>query len=65
MQITVLWRNGKITALYRQRTSFMYRPNFTITPKIAQTLMDIEAAKQAVADLPMTAKTQARLRRLL
>lgn len=40
----------------------MFQPIFTITPRIAQALMRIEAAKQAVADLPMTAKAQARLR---
>ncbi len=40
----------------------MFQPKFTITPKIAQSLMKIEAAKQAVADLPMTATIQARLR---
>src|SRR4051794_22966087 len=40
----------------------MFKPRFTITPKTASALMQIEAARQAVADLPMTAKIQARLR---
>jgi Fic family protein len=40
----------------------VFEPNFTITPKIANALMRIEAARQAVADLPMTPKAQARLR---
>ncbi len=40
----------------------MLEPKFTITSKIAQTLMRIEAARQAVANLPMTQKVQARLR---
>ena len=40
----------------------MFQPKFTITPKIAQALMRMEAAKQAVGDLPMTSKMQARLR---
>ena len=40
----------------------MFQPKFTITPKIASALMRIEAARQAVADLPMTPRVQARLR---
>jgi Fic family protein len=40
----------------------VFKPKFTITPKIASALMRIEAARQAVADLPMTPKVQARLR---
>lgn len=40
----------------------MFEPNFKITPKIARSLMEIEAAKQAISDLPMTAQLQARLR---
>jgi Fic family protein len=40
----------------------VFQPTFSITPKVAQALMRIEAAKQAVADLPMTAKAQTRLR---
>jgi hypothetical protein len=40
----------------------VFQPIFTITPKLAQALMRIEAAKQSVADLPITAKVQARLR---
>jgi Fic family protein len=40
----------------------VFQPLFTITPRIAQALMRIEAAKQSVADLPMTAKIQASLR---
>src|SRR4051812_7251073 len=40
----------------------MFQPRFTITPKMANALMRIEAAKQAVASLPMTLKLQARLR---
>lgn len=40
----------------------MFDPKFTITPKTAGTLMRIEASRQAVADLPMTPKIQARLR---
>ena len=40
----------------------MLRPEFSITPRIANALMRIEAARQSVADLPMTPKVQARLR---
>lgn len=40
----------------------MFQPKFTITPKLAQTLMRIEAAKQIVANSPMTTQVQARLR---
>ncbi len=40
----------------------MFKPKFNITSKIAQALMRIEAAKQAVSDLPMTVHVQARLR---
>ena len=40
----------------------MFKPKFTITSILAKTLMRIEAAKQIVADLPMTPKVQARLR---
>lgn len=40
----------------------MFQPKFTITSKIAQVLIRIEAARQAVADLPMTPRVQARLR---
>ena len=38
------------------------KPNFTITPKIATYLMRIEAAKQAVQDLPITPSVLATLR---
>jgi Fic family protein len=40
----------------------VFRPKFTITLQVATTLMRIEAAKQAVAHLPMTPRVQARLR---
>ena len=40
----------------------MFNPVYKITPKIARALMDIEAAKQAVNILPMTASAQSRLR---
>jgi Fic family protein len=40
----------------------MFKPKFTITSKTAQNLMRIEAAKQVIADLPMTPKVQAGLR---
>ena len=40
----------------------MFQPIFTITSKIANALMRIEAAKQSVTDLPMTARVQAQLR---
>jgi Fic family protein len=40
----------------------VFKPKFTITPKIASALMRIEAAKQSVADLPMTSKVQEKLR---
>ncbi|MBK6930664.1 MAG: Fic family protein [Saprospirales bacterium] len=39
-----------------------FTPNFTITPKIASCLMRIEAAKQAVQDLPITPSVLATLR---
>jgi Fic family protein len=40
----------------------MFKPVYQITPRIARSLMEIEAAKQAVSSLPMTAQAQARLR---
>ena len=40
----------------------MFTPVYRITPKIARALMDIEAAKQAINILPMTASAQMRLR---
>jgi Fic family protein len=40
----------------------VFKPKFTITPRIAKRLMQIEAAKQAIKDLPMTALVQAKLR---
>jgi Fic family protein len=40
----------------------VFEPKFTITSLVANTLMRIEAAKQAVAHLPMTPRVQARLR---
>jgi Fic family protein len=40
----------------------MFKPKYTITPKITHALMRIEAAKQSIMDLPMTSKIQARLR---
>lgn len=39
-----------------------FLPNYTITPKIAQDLMRIEAARGKVAHLPLTAKVLASLR---
>ncbi|MFZ4683897.1 MAG: Fic family protein [Terrimicrobiaceae bacterium] len=39
-----------------------FSPKFTITPKIANCLMRIEAAKQAVQDLPITPSVLATLR---
>jgi Fic family protein len=39
-----------------------FKPNFTITPKIATYLMRIEAARQAVQDLPITPTVLATLR---
>lgn len=42
--------------------SSKFTPKFTITPKIASYLMRIEAAKQAVQDLPITPSVLASLR---
>src|SRR5262245_37720535 len=39
-----------------------FSPKFTITPKVASCLMRIEAAKQAVQDLPITPSVLASLR---
>jgi Fic family protein len=39
-----------------------FKPPFTITPKIARSLMRIEAARQAVQDLPITPSVLATLR---
>lgn len=39
-----------------------FEPRFTITPKIAGALMRIEAAKQAIQDLPITPSVLATLR---
>ena len=39
-----------------------FTPRFTITPRIARCLMRIEAAKQAVQDLPITPSVLATLR---
>ena len=40
----------------------MFKPRFSISPKIATSLMRIEAARQAVEDLPMTPAVLATLR---
>ena len=40
----------------------MFKPIFSITPKIARALMRIEATKQAVTSLPTTPQMQTRLR---
>lgn len=39
-----------------------FKPKFSITPKVATSLMRIEAARQAVADLPITPSVLATLR---
>ena len=39
-----------------------FKPNFVISPRIALCLMRIEAARQAVADLPITPSVLASLR---
>jgi Fic family protein len=39
-----------------------FKPTFSITPKIARSLMRIEAARQAVQDLPITPRELASLR---
>jgi CHAT domain-containing protein len=39
-----------------------FEPKFTITPKLARALMRIEAAKQAIQDLPITPSVLATLR---
>ncbi|MCX6602214.1 MAG: hypothetical protein NTV52_01315 [Acidobacteria bacterium] len=39
-----------------------FEPKFTITPKVAASLMRIEAARQAVRDLPITPAVLATLR---
>lgn len=39
-----------------------FQPEFTITPRIAQVLMRIEAARQAVLHLPITSSVMAALR---
>src|SRR5438552_12599720 len=39
-----------------------FDPKFTITPKIASSLMRVEAARQAVQDLPITPSVLASLR---
>jgi len=39
-----------------------FEPKFTITPRIASVLMRIEAAKQAIQDLPITPSVLATLR---
>jgi len=41
-----------------------FEPNFSITPKIATNLMRIEAARQAVHDLPITPSVLATLREI-
>lgn len=40
----------------------MFQPNFTISPKTSQVLMDIEASRQAVSTLPVTAQLLTSLR---
>jgi hypothetical protein len=42
-----------------------FKPTFTITPKIARSLMRIEAARQAVQDLPITPSVLATLSSIL
>src|SRR5438552_13636848 len=39
-----------------------FDPKFTITPKIASSLMRVEAARQAIQDLPITLSVLATLR---
>ncbi|HWE53399.1 MAG TPA: hypothetical protein VG273_26635 [Bryobacteraceae bacterium] len=39
-----------------------FEPTFSITPKIAMSLMRIESARQAVSDLPITPAVLATLR---
>ncbi|OWK38951.1 hypothetical protein [Fimbriiglobus ruber] len=41
----------------------MFQPRFTITPAITKALMEIEANRQMVAGLPLTAKMLDSLRR--
>jgi len=40
----------------------MFKPEYTLTPQITNHLMKIEAYKQAIVDLPMTARIQKSLR---
>ena len=50
-----------ITNLYLAE-NMPYTPKFTITPKVATCLMRVEAAKQAVQDLPIMPSVLATLR---
>lgn len=40
----------------------MFRPYFKITPKIAKSLMQIEAVNRAITDLPLTLTARTKLR---
>ena len=40
----------------------MFKPNFRITPRIASALMQIEACRQAIEELPIDATVLRRLR---
>jgi hypothetical protein len=40
----------------------MFNPKFRITPKISSALMQIEACRQAIDDLPIDAMVLGRLR---
>ena len=57
--------NGTITARNRPRKcrqTMPFEPNYRITPRTATHLMRIEAARQAVEDLPITSSVLAGLR---
>ena len=56
---------GKVVRLdeeERDTYSFMFVPKFQITPALTKALMDIEASRQAVTDLPITVHVLTSLR---
>lgn len=47
-------RNIGSVRSYIESQMMLFSPNFTITPSLTNTLMDIEASRQAISILPIT-----------
>ena len=62
----VVWRSQYIITceLPPMKNKPLWQPNYTITPATASGLMEIEAARVVVAQVPLPVAVQAELRRL-